>query len=276
LASEKKKHKYGQNPHEHAHVKSVMGKQKKRVDRETRAGVVEHAGVRESSKPVAVDGSSSRSRSMQWLLGNSMSTAEFFDTHWEKKPLVVKRGIADYYGKLFDRELLLSVLETQKIDFGAGLTIAKHDPKSAGKAASGGADWHGELPPSLHPTGRATPHQVKQLFASGHTAQVFATQKKCVQVERLCQVLEGELMSLVGATAYLTPPHSQGIAPHHDDVEVFILQTQGSKSWQLFPPLRPLSHKYEKTPPGVLGEPLLEVTLEQARILKSILYSDMI
>ena len=248
MASEKKKHKYGQNPHEHAHVKSVMGKQKKRVDRETRAGVVEHAGVRESSKPVTVDGSSSRSRSMQWLLGNSMSTAEFFDTHWEKKPLVVKRGIADYYGKLFDRELLLSVLETQKIDFGAGLTIAKHDPKSAGKAASGGADWHGELPPSLHPTGRATPHQVKQLFASGHTAQVFATQKKCVQVERLCQVLEGELMSLVGATAYLTPPHSQGIAPHHDDVEVFILQTQGSKSWQLFPPLRPLSHKYERHP----------------------------
>ena len=29
---------------------------------------------------------------MQWLLGDSMSTAEFFETHWEKKPLVVKRG----------------------------------------------------------------------------------------------------------------------------------------------------------------------------------------
>jgi ribonuclease Y len=38
------------------------------------------------------------------------------------------------------------------------------------------------------------------------------------------------------------------IEAHHDDVEVFILQTQGSKSWQLFPPLRPLSHKYERHP----------------------------
>lgn len=256
-----------------------MVKQKKRgrADLETGAGeIVEHEKVRDFNRPVAASmgGSSKPSRSMEWLLGDSMSKSEFFNTHWEKKPLVIKRGSADYYGKLFDKKILLSVLETQKIDFGAGLTIAKHDPQSAGKTASGGADWHGELPPSLHPTGRATPHQIKQLFASGHTAQVFATQKKCVQVQRLCQTLECELMSLVGATAYLTPPHSQGIAPHHDDVEVFILQTQGSKSWQLFTPLRPLSHKYEKTPIGVLGEPLLEVTLDQARILKCTFYSD--
>ena len=29
--------------------------------------------------------------SMQWLLGDSMSTKQFYDAHWEKKPLVVKR-----------------------------------------------------------------------------------------------------------------------------------------------------------------------------------------
>jgi lysine-specific demethylase/histidyl-hydroxylase NO66 len=71
----------------------------------------------------------------------------------------------------------------------------------------------------------------------------------------------------VGCTAYLTPPDSQGIAPHHDDVEVFILQTQGSKSWQLFAPQRELSHKYEKTPPGTLGKAMMEVTLEQGDLL---------
>ena len=71
----------------------------------------------------------------------------------------------------------------------------------------------------------------------------------------------------MGCTAYLTPPDSQGIAPHHDDVEVFILQTQGSKSWQLFAPQRELSHKYEKTPPGTLGKAMMEVTLEQGDLL---------
>ena len=209
-----------------------------------------------------------RSFTMQWLLGDSMTASDFFKTHWEKKPLVVKRSCKDYYGKLFDREALLSVLKAQKIDFGAGITIAKHDQSKAKAAAgAGGKDWHGELPPEEHPTGRATADKVKELFASGHTAQVFATQKKSAVVRKLCEALEAELLSLVGATAYLTPPKSQGIAPHHDDVEVIILQTQGSKSWQLFAPQRELSHKYEKTPPGSLGRPILEVTLEQGDLL---------
>jgi len=29
--------------------------------------------------------------SMQWLVGDSMSTKQFYEAHWEKKPLVVKR-----------------------------------------------------------------------------------------------------------------------------------------------------------------------------------------
>lgn len=31
---------------------------------------------------------------------------------------------------------------------------------------------------------------------------------------------------LCGASAYLTPPKAQGLAPHWDDVEVFVLQTE--------------------------------------------------
>jgi len=214
---------------------------------------------------VEMDGEPSK---LQWLLGAGVPAADFYEKHWERKPLVVKRGCRDYYGKLFDREELLSVLKAQKIDFGAGVTIAKHDPEKAKAAgARGDKDWHGELPPEEHPTGRATAGRLKELFASGHTAQVFATQKKSSQVRELCEALEAELLSLVGATAYLTPPKSQGIAPHHDDVEVIILQTQGSKAWQLFAPQRELSHKYEKTPPGSLGKPILEITLEQGDLL---------
>ena len=104
----------------------AMGKKAKGPRQKSGEGV--HAGELGSSI--------SRSRSMQWLLGDGMSTAEFFETHWEKKPLVVKRGSAGYYGQLFDRERLLGVLKAQKIDFGAGITIAKHDPSSAGKVLS--------------------------------------------------------------------------------------------------------------------------------------------
>ena len=207
--------------------------------------------------------------SMQWLLGDAMSTQKFFAEVWEKQPLVVHRRSAGYYGSLFDREALLRIAKAQRIDFGADVTIAKHDTSLAGKdgGIAGGADWHGELPPEQHPTGRVSAERLKQLFGSGHTAQVFATQKKTAEVKALCLTLEAELLSLVGCTAYLTPPHSQGIAPHHDDVEVIILQTQGSKCWQLYTPHHELSHRYEKTPPGTLGTPTLEVTLQQGDLL---------
>ncbi len=115
---------------------------------------------------------------MQWLLGDKMSTQQFYGEYWEKTPLIVKRGCKAYYGTLFNRDILLKILKTQKIEFGAGVTIAKHDPALAGNGnhAAGGKDWHGELPPELHPTGRAAPEIVQQLFATGHTAQMFATQ----------------------------------------------------------------------------------------------------
>ena len=34
---------------------------------------------------------------------------------------------------------------------------------------------------------------------------------------------------MVGANVYLTPPGTQGFAPHYDDVEVFILQVKSEK-----------------------------------------------
>lgn len=35
---------------------------------------------------------------------------------------------------------------------------------------------------------------------------------------------------------YLTPPGTQGFAPHYDDIEAFILQLEGKKYWRLYNP----------------------------------------
>ena len=61
-------------------------------------------------------------------------------------------------------------------------------------------------------------------------------------------------MSMVGTNVYLTPPGTQGFAPHWDDVEVdilsprgfsllfhlapqvFMCQLEGSKSWRIYGP----------------------------------------
>ena len=46
--------------------------------------------------------------------------------------------------------------------------------------------------------------------------------------------LEARLGCLVGANSYLTPGGSRGLAPHWDDVEVFVLQVEGAKAWKVW------------------------------------------
>ena len=48
----------------------------------------------------------------------------------------------------------------------------------------------------------------------------------CAQV---LACLESYFRSAVGCNAYLTPPGSQGFAPHSDDIDAFVLQMEGSK-----------------------------------------------
>ena len=49
----------------------------------------------------------------------------------------------------------------------------------------------------------------------------------------LCACLQEHFGFPVGCSAYLTPTSTQGFPPHYDDVEVFVLQLQGSKRWRL-------------------------------------------
>lgn len=36
--------------------------------------------------------------------------------------------------------------------------------------------------------------------------------------------------------SYLTPPGSQGFAPHWDDIEAFVMQLEGKKRWRVYEP----------------------------------------
>lgn len=64
--------------------------------------------------------------------------------------------------------------------------------------------------------------------------------------------LERQLGCLVGSNAYLTPKGSQGLAPHHDDVELWVVQTAGRKKWRLYEPTS--GYKLPNQPSGDLDQ----------------------
>ncbi|GFH08325.1 JmjC domain-containing protein [Haematococcus lacustris] len=79
-----------------------------------------------------------------------------------------------------------------------------------------------------------------------------------------------QLGCLVGCNAYLTPPGTQGLAPHHDDVELWVCQTEGTKRWRVYAPLGgyPLpSQSSRNLRQEELGELLLDITMKVGDVL---------
>lgn len=111
---------------------------------------------------------------------------------------------------------------------------------------------------------------IQELWQEGCTLQVVQPQRWEPRLMALVAALERQLGCLVGVNAYLTPPGTQGLAPHHDAVELFVCQTSGSKSWRLYRPVN--GHSLPALPsgdlePASLGEPIAEVTLQVGDVL---------
>ncbi|GAA4624174.1 hypothetical protein GCM10023196_023290 [Actinoallomurus vinaceus] len=67
-----------------------------------------------------------------------------------------------------------------------------------------------------------------------------------------CRRLAYEIGMPVHANAYLTPRRSQGFDHHHDTHSVFIVQTEGRKTWQLYRPFLPFPLERHAWPRQVL------------------------
>lgn len=122
-----------------------------------------------------------------------------------------------------------------------------------------------------NPEGRAIRSVVWDLYQSGCSIRMLNPQSFHLKMCHLLSNLQEFFGSFVGANIYLTPPGTQGFAPHYDDIEAFILQVEGSKRWRVYPP-----HKIQNQLPRVssrnfgqkgLGKPVLDVLLEAGDML---------
>ena len=208
-------------------------------------------------------------------------TAKFFEEAWEKKAayLPCTEARAALLPAFLTWEALLSLASrrdeaTNSMIYGTDVVAARYQNSTRSTIDAGS---------------RATSQSLKQRWKEGWTLQVHQPQRFDDALWRLCAALEAQLGCLVGCNHvsqvrrcgflsfvshahltcvhrsmlhYITPNGKQGLAPHFDDVEIFVLQTEGAKRWKVYDTDTLAAHPSGDLDERSLETPSLEVTLQ--------------
>lgn len=74
-------------------------------------------------------------------------------------------------------------------------------------------------------------------MAEGATLVLQGLHRMWPPIRSFADQLAADLGHPVQVNAYVTPPSSQGFAPHYDTHDVFVLQVEGTKSWTVHAPV---------------------------------------
>nr|XP_010961563.1 PREDICTED: bifunctional lysine-specific demethylase and histidyl-hydroxylase NO66 [Camelus bactrianus] len=161
-----------------------------------------------------------------------------------------------YYQGLFSTADLDSMLRNEEVQFGQHLDAARY--------VNGRRE-------TLNPPGRALPAAAWSLYQAGCSLRLLCPQAFSTTVWQFLAVLQEQFGSMAGSNVYLTPPNSQGFAPHYDDIEAFVLQLEGRKLWRVYRPRVPTEELALTSSPNFsqddLGEPVLQTVLEPGDLL---------
>lgn len=191
---------------------------------------------------------------------------EFMESSFEKFPCIIKqhsKSQEDNLKSVFSKEYLNKICSgDEKLPWGM-------IPVTNNLAARKYSKTHEKQIFDFPDDATASSKQLTQLYNDGYTVQFFQPQRFSDGLHHICAGFEFLFGSLAGSSAYLTPPRTQGLAPHWDDVEVFIFQTEGTKLWHLWQgPLLPEEHSSDLSRDSEhLAAPPLQVLLRPGDVL---------
>eukprot|EP01117_Protostelium_nocturnum_P001539 TRINITY_DN1184_c0_g2_i1.p1 TRINITY_DN1184_c0_g2~~TRINITY_DN1184_c0_g2_i1.p1 ORF type:complete len:565 (+),score=218.65 TRINITY_DN1184_c0_g2_i1:95-1789(+) len=195
--------------------------------------------------------STARSRQFfEWLIA-PVSIDEFYENYWEKKPLLIKRKKPEYYTGWFTKKDMDELFKKNHLNYSQHVDVTIYEK--------------GERK-TLNPNGRATSDAIWKYFDKGCSIRMLHPQQYFPPISKMLSVLEDFWGCGGGCNSYLTPKGSQGFAPHYDDVEAFVIQTEGAKMWKLYAPREDSEILPRTSSPNFnqneIGKPILECQLE--------------
>lgn len=238
------------------------------------------------------DFSTSRERArgvLQFLLHDT-SVANFYSDYFEKQPLFVQsesKGFRKRFqgGSILSKQSIRDALNEHPAYYGRDLNVTRYEKGKDGVKRRVTLDLMKDPADivveddELDPTdvSNYVPVDTKSLwkqYKDGCTIRLLCPHKHADDLQSILSLLELEWGCMVGANAYLTPPcHSQGFAPHYDDIEAFCLQLEGRKRWKVYPPRSKGEHLPRASSEDFTEEdlkdlePILDVVMEPGDML---------
>lgn len=182
--------------------------------------------------------------------------SEFFTQYWEQKPLHINRSQTDYYSAILDSSSFDKIIQV-------GRPSHPHILVTKNQA---------ELFPSkyINPDRSINLNQLYKSFGEGYTVILNSLNEYWLPIREFADNLTTFLNHKVVPNAYFSPAGSIALKPHYDTHDVFVLQCEGSKVWNIYgqPVVAPLVGSfqpiYEKKN---LGNPILSVELKSGDLL---------
>ena len=196
------------------------------------------------------------------LLVAPFSSAEFLNTFWEKEPVKITASerTGSILGDSFCLSRLWEVLKQVTIRYELDINVCRCE------------DGVTQIMRNKSSSDRATFAEVKSLFEEESCTVQFLQPQRYVDILwKTLFELEDEFGSLWGCNAYLTPKGAQGLAPHYDDVEVFVLQLEGCKHWKIYERVEDSANLAMESsgplPPALVGDVKEEILLQPGDLL---------
>eukprot|EP01101_Sappina_pedata_P007445 TRINITY_DN3943_c0_g1_i1.p1 TRINITY_DN3943_c0_g1~~TRINITY_DN3943_c0_g1_i1.p1 ORF type:complete len:445 (-),score=85.20 TRINITY_DN3943_c0_g1_i1:153-1487(-) len=148
----------------------------------------------------------------QLLDGSGLSSAQFFESHWEKAPLHIRRNNPDFYSQILTLTNFDSILD-----------LALESP-----------NWVGDvLIFKDFKQIKCSRLDIHAAYLDGASVVINHSDKLWEPLNRICRGLRPEF-NHVFTNLYLTPPYSQAVPRHTDDRDTLIMQVAGRKMWKIY------------------------------------------
>lgn len=198
-----------------------------------------------------VPDSTIRARNLfEWILCPLEVETKFYEDYYENMSFALKRPNGKkYYSQWIQKSIIQNWIQSKK--------ALKNEDYFLSKCGKQSED--------------STEDNWRLFEKQGWSLRFNCPQKFDEKIRDLLSCLEEEFSASIGCNAYLTPKGEQGLAPHYEDVDSFVLQVEGSQIWKVYTPLSESEvlprFTSQDLPSDSLDDPVFEVRLDAGDLL---------